>query len=706
MLRKPFVSFLGHQVDSEGIRPLPEKVSAIKQFPLPTSKLDVQRLLGCVNFYRRFLPCLAQIVRPLTDSLSKAKKDFTVTPAMITAVNQVKNAISSATMLVHPCRDVVLSITTDASDTAIGGVLHQHHRGRLEPLSFFSRRLSDPETRYSTFDRELLAVAATVRKFRRMIEGRRLVIYTDHKSLTSSISKANSTSAWSLRAERNLLYISQFSCDIRHVSGESNQVADALSRPPDAPAPPPDEDWSNEIEVNEPKFILSPTPSPTPPPTTPSSTSPSTSSTPSAPSSRGRTGEPSGITGVGDVRQVYDLSTNLPAEAGVDLTALQQQQMTDEDAARLAKLKGFSFSFVMFNDVKLVCDVSTGVPRPVVPKEFCRRIFDAIHSLSHAGTRAMRRLITRRWLWSRMQADISAWCKQCLQCQTSKVTRHTVPELQEIPIPTRRFTEVNVDIVGPLPPSQGYRYLLTMIDRNTRWVEVLELQDISSSTVVSGFLQAWISRFGVPVTVVTDRGCQFTGESSSTMCSQLHISHRTTTSYHPQNNGMIERIHRNLKSSLRAKCVSANWVSELPFILLGLRVAPCESDSISSFKRVYGVPPILPGEFWSGPETPNPEFLTKFQQALSFYSPPTSSPNRSVQPFLPADLVSCKFVFVRVDGSGRPPLAPLYSGPFLVIQRYRSTFKLQVGTREEVVNISRLKPAFTPEDASPAQPPK
>ena len=130
-------------------------------------------------------------------------------------------------------------------------------------------------------------------------------------------------------------------------------------------------------------------------------------------------------------------------------------------------------------------------------------------------------------------------------------------------------------------------------------------------------------------------------------------------------------------------------------------VNPAQPDSISSFERTFGVPPILPGEFWSGPETPNPEFLAQFQQALASFSPPSSSPNRSVQPSLPADLASCKFVFVRVDGSGRPPLAPLYPGPFLVIQRYRSSFKLQVGTCEEVVNISRLKSAFTLEDASP-----
>ena len=100
--------------------------------------------------------------------------------------------------------------------------------------------------------------------------------------------------------------------------------------------------------------------------------------------------------------------------------------------------------------------------------------------------------------------DITRWCRECIPCQASKSTRHTVPELQEIPVPHRHFTEVNLDLVGPLPPSQGYRYLLTMIDRPTRWFECLELNDITASSVVSGFLRAWVSRYSVPVTIVTD----------------------------------------------------------------------------------------------------------------------------------------------------------------------------------------------------------
>ena len=180
-------------------------------------------------------------------------------------------------------------------------------------------------------------------------------------------------------------------------------------------------------------------------------------------------------------------------------------------------------------------------------------------------------MLTKRWVWRGMQADISRYCKECIPCQVSKVTKHTVPELREIPMPSRQLTEVNLDIVGPLPPLQGFRYLLTIIDRNTRWLEVTELNDISAFTVVSGFLQTWILRYGVPVTMVTDRVCQFTGELWSTMCK----NHRTTTSYHLESNGIIERGHRNLKASLlRAKCTSFFWTSKLPLILLGLRSAP------------------------------------------------------------------------------------------------------------------------------------
>ena len=189
--------------------------------------------------------------------------------------------------------------------------------------------------------------------------------------------------------------------------------------------------------------------------------------------------------------------------------------MTNADTAQLARMKGFSFSFVMFKDVKLVCDVSTSVPRPVVPVEFRRCVFDTIHNLSHAGTRATRRLITKRWVWMKMQADVSKWCKECIQCQVSKVTRHTVPELQEIPVPSRWFTEVSLAIGVPLPADDDRPQ--HQVDRGDRAHQHLH-RHRGIRVHPNLDLEIWSSS-----DLVTNRGCQFTGELWSTMCKKLHF---------------------------------------------------------------------------------------------------------------------------------------------------------------------------------------
>ena len=102
--------------------------------------------------------------------------------------------------------------------------------------------------------------------------------------------------------------------------------------------------------------------------------------------------------------------------------------------------------------------------------------------------------------------------------------------MKEIPIPFRQFVKLNFKLMGPLPPSQGFHYLLTIMDRNTKWVEAVELEDINSNTVMDRFIKGWVSRYGIPVTIITDHGTQFTGDVWQRTCSQLHIHHRITTS--------------------------------------------------------------------------------------------------------------------------------------------------------------------------------
>ena len=118
--------------------------------------------------------------------------------------------------------------------------------------------------------------------------------------------------------------------------------------------------------------------------------------------------------------------------------------------------------------------------------------------------------------------------------------------------PSRRFGSIHVDLVGPLPESKGKKYLLTVIDRFARWIEAIPLADITADSCVEGLLHGWIARYRVPDDLVADRGAQFT----SALWWQVHdlfgISCSNTTAYHPQANGMIERIHRQLKAALMA----------------------------------------------------------------------------------------------------------------------------------------------------------
>jgi len=185
-----------------------------------------------LNFYRRFLPHAATIQAPIHDALSdgKVKGSHPVTwnNTLVATFNEVKTSLSQAALLAHPRPTAPLALVTDASTTAMGAVPQQRVQDVWQPLAFFSRKLSPAQQKYSAYDRELLAIYEAVRYFCHMLEAQHFTILTDHKPLTLAFHQKRDKC--SPRQFNHLDFVSQFTTDIRHISGQDNVVADALSR--------------------------------------------------------------------------------------------------------------------------------------------------------------------------------------------------------------------------------------------------------------------------------------------------------------------------------------------------------------------------------------------------------------------------------------------------------------------------------------------
>ena len=611
------IEFLGHQVDEHGIRPPESRVQALKNLNPPRDEKELVRYLGMFGFYQRCIPHFAELVTPLRN-LRKGKSfqwDDTHTKAFL----ELKRSLEEATYLAFPSKIGHLTITADASNEAIGACLNQLQEGEVKPLSFFSRKLSPGEKRTSTFDKELLAIFAAVKRWRDLIDPGNLTIFTDHKPIIGAFHKDKQR--FSDKQQRQLSFISEFTSDIIHVAGKDNVVADSFSR-------------------------------------------------------------------VAAIEAAEEISN-------CDLPAIAREQAKNRD--QYADYKQFDIGL---ESIPLFCEVSYPNPRPVVPEALRRSIFQSLHGLCHAGVKATARMITSRYFWRDVKKDAQLWCQECLQCQSAKVGIHTKKPIKDLPVPTQRFTNVHMDIVGPLEQPDVAaphkpRYLLTIIDAWTRWLEVIPIADISSLTVCHVFMYAWVARFGPPLTLTTDRGTQFCSELTERLNELLGIHHIRTTAFNPRANGMIERAHRSLKASLKAR--GRNWLTQLPIILLGLRMRPDE-DGTSAFSRVTGEQPLVPHIL--------PANFSLTQLAIELHKLPfnlklTRKAQRDVH--LPEVLKNCSHVWLRIDRIRRPLEAP-YQGPFPVVARQEDTFTILIKDKKHVVSIDRVKPAVLPQNYGEKKP--
>jgi hypothetical protein len=183
--------YLGFILTREGIKPQQQKVNAILQVALPRNVKQVQSFVGMLNHYKAMIPCHSHLLTPLT-ALTKKNIKFEWTKEHQQAFDLLKNALAREVVLAYPDFTVSFEIYTDASKYQIGSVITQKDK----PLAFYSRKLTDPQTRYTVTELELLAIVETLREYKCILLGHLITIYTDHKNLTFSNFTTNRVTCW------------------------------------------------------------------------------------------------------------------------------------------------------------------------------------------------------------------------------------------------------------------------------------------------------------------------------------------------------------------------------------------------------------------------------------------------------------------------------------------------------------------------------
>jgi RNase H-like domain found in reverse transcriptase/Integrase zinc binding domain len=404
------VRFFGHVIGAEGLSMQQDEVAAVMEWPTPRTKVELQSFLGLANYYRRFISNFSAVVAPLTDATKGEKKAFDWGGEQDRAFATIKSAFSTAPVLRLPVQNKAFTVTTDASDFGIGGVLEEEFDDGVHPIAYVSRKLNVPERNYPTHDRELLAIVHVVKELRCYLHGSAFVVRTGHHPLRYLLETKPNLSK---RQVRWLDTLAEYDYKIEYIQGKWNIAADALSRRSDGQPitfyTGEDEAEDNEDNATQDPTVAILTSSPSfsnrlPLLSLPNSTS--ASSTRTVPQQEGNCEDPPRIASIS--------ASTLTAHKQVlsDLTKDYLADPTYQEEYRLPQQ--FVKKDGLFDKQGRLC-VPDGSTRLVLMHDS----HDAIVSGNLGVAKTLDRL-SRNFTWPSMHAQVTAYVSTCDRCQRDK----------------------------------------------------------------------------------------------------------------------------------------------------------------------------------------------------------------------------------------------------------------------------------------------
>uniref|UniRef100_A0A1B6EN58 RNA-directed DNA polymerase n=2 Tax=Cuerna arida TaxID=1464854 RepID=A0A1B6EN58_9HEMI len=548
------ISFLGHLVSSKGVCIDPARTQAIREFPPPKDAKGIARFVGMVNFYRRFIPNVAELAAPL-NALRKKGAKFVWGEAQQTSFDLLKEAVMQPPVLAMPDFNQKFVLQTDASSLAIAAVLSQEVDGIRQPIAYASRTLTPCEKKSSSvYELECLAVVFGINKFRRFLEHKEFLLETDNQALSWLLAHPRQLG----KIGRWVVQISSLKFTVQHVRGTQNVIADTLSRMYQIP--------NDQVADFEPANCA--------------------------------------------------VLLNFPL-AFSDLVPHQLQDPELANIISELKNGGAHPPYFLSRGALCCKARQRGQPKLVLPSHLIPMVFEYFHTSlvgGHLGIHKTIAKIRENFIYRGMDRDIATRVRSCQTCSLSKPAQNTKFGLLSSEVAEKPLEKVFIDYVGPLPRSKsGNKFLLVCVDAFSKFCWIFPLRNTTAQLTVQVLRTQLFQHFGIPATLVSDNGPQFLSNTFKRMCFGHGIRHVTTSPYYPQPSH-AERFNRNLRSALIAFHADkqTTWDQELPWIQFAFNTARHESHKAVPFELLLGYPPNNPlanlwriGDLLPPPGTPN-----------------------------------------------------------------------------------------------------